>query len=103
AAACAGLGLDLHAVRAADLPHAPAEREALRALWERDARIEASALLVCLDDLDDPESTRAARAFVDGARSPTLISCREPLRIARPDSVRVFVERPTMAEQRTLW
>jgi len=103
AAACAASGLALHAVRAADLPASAAERDALRVLWERDARLERSAALVMFEDADDPESMRAARAFVESVEGPTLVWSREPVRTTRPDAVRFFVERPTMAEQRALW
>jgi hypothetical protein len=103
AAACAALGMSLHAVRAADLPSGPADREALLGLWEREARIERSAALLCVDDRDDHDALRAALAFAEGARTPTLVSTREPLRTSRPDTVRAFVERPTMAEQRAAW
>jgi hypothetical protein len=103
AAACAACGLALHAVRAADLPPAPAERDALRALWEREARLERSGVLVCFDERDDPEALRAAWAFIESVRGPLLVCSREPVRIGRPDTVRFFVEQPTMAEQRSLW
>ena len=44
AAACAELGLGLLAIRAADLPPAPAEREALARLWEREAVLSGAGL-----------------------------------------------------------
>src|SRR5262249_40191673 len=103
AAACAALGMALHAVRAADLPTAAADREALRGLWEREARLENSAAIVCIDDRDDHDTLRAVLSFVESSRSPTTGSAREPLRSSRPDAVRFFVERPTMAEQREAW
>jgi hypothetical protein len=103
AAACSANGLVLHAVRAADLPAAPAEREALLVLWEREARLEQSAALVQFDDGDDPEAMRAARAFIESVRAPLLVFSREPVRTTRPDIVRLFIERPTMSEQRALW
>ncbi len=100
---CAAQGLELHAVRAADLPANAGEREALRLLWDREVLLDRAVALVAFDDRDDPEALRAARAFIESAKGPLFILSREPVRTARLDAVRFFVEPPTMAEQRSLW
>ena len=58
--ACAALGMQLHVLRAADVPLAVAEREALARLWEREAALSSSALLL---DYDEPENSRAVLVF----------------------------------------
>ena len=103
AAACAALGMRPHAVRAADVPAAPAEREALARLWDREAVLGGSALLVEVDDGDAAESVRAAAVFAARLRGPVALAAREPPRTGARPAARVDVERPTPDEQRVLW
>ena len=103
AGACAALGLAPFAARAADLPAAPAEREALARLWEREAVLSGAALLVECDDGDPPETLRAATAFADRLRGPVLLAAREAPPPGRRAAVRVEAPRSAPAEQRALW
>ena len=103
AAAAAALGLLAWRTRAADLPRAPAERETLARLWERETVLSAAALLVELDDGDGPEVGRAAVAFAERLRAPAVVAAREPLHTALRPAVRVDVDRPPPAEQHALW
>jgi ATPase family associated with various cellular activities (AAA) len=104
AAACAALGVGLHSVRAADLPQSVAEREALQRLWEREAALQASALLL---DQEEHENPHAVLSFIEGLRGMIVVIGREPLRprersVMRP-VLRFDVDRPSAAEQRALW
>lgn len=104
AAAAAGRGgLALHALRAGDVPAAAAERETLARLWEREAVLAGSALLVEVDDGEGPEALRAAGTFAGRLRAPVLIAAREPLRAGGRAVARVDVDRPGEAEQAELW
>jgi hypothetical protein len=103
AAACGALGLRLHVMRAADVPLAAAEREALACLWEREAVLNGSALLVDADDLDSTDNTRAILAFVERTRGVLIVSSREPLRLRTRSALRLDVEKPDVGEQRGLW
>ena len=103
AAACAEVGLGLHAVRAADLPAPAAERESLARLWDREAVLGGSALLVELDDADPPETVRAAVAFAERLRGPVALAARDIPRTGQRPAARVEVEPPTSGEQRALW
>jgi AAA+ superfamily predicted ATPase len=103
AAACEALGLRLHAMRAADAPGGATDREALARLWEREAVLAAGALLVEAEDADGPDTVRAAAAFVERLRSPVLVAAREPPRAGARPWLRLDVEKPSPAEQRTLW
>ena len=86
AAACAALGLQVHALHAADLPHTAAERQALAHLWEREALLGGSALLLDCDALDSPDSLRTATAFLESVRGMVFVTSREPFH-TRPASL----------------
>jgi hypothetical protein len=98
--ACAEMGMQLRTLRAADAPQNVAEREALSRLWEREATLNHSALLV---ECDDVEKERAALSFLDHTRGFLLAASREPLRLRRRRVTRLEVNKPDAAEQRRLW
>ncbi|MFN2467000.1 MAG: ATP-binding protein [Gaiellaceae bacterium] len=102
AAASASCGLALCALRAADVPAAASEREALARLWERQALLGRSALLVGSDDGDGAEATRLAAALAARVGSPTALAGREPPQFASA-LVRLDVPMPTATEQEELW
>ncbi|HSL00273.1 MAG TPA: ATP-binding protein [Rubrobacteraceae bacterium] len=103
AAACASLGLGLYAMRAEDIPAAPAEREALARLWEREAVLSRSALLLDHDRTEGAESIRGATAFAEETQGMIFVSARDPVRSSRRRFVRLDVRGPSAAEQRSLW
>jgi SpoVK/Ycf46/Vps4 family AAA+-type ATPase len=100
ASACAALDLQLHVIRATDVPVAIAEREALARLWEREAVLSSSALLL---DYDEPENNRAVLAFLENVQSLLLVASREPLRLRKRQVLRLDVNKPSAAEQYSLW
>jgi hypothetical protein len=75
---CHALSLQLHLLRAADIPPAVAEREALARLWEREAALSSSALLL---NYDEPETSRATLSFLENVHGVLLVANREPLRL----------------------
>jgi len=97
------LGLATHSIAAADLAVHAVEREQLARLWEREAVLSSSALVIEVDDSDSPEAVRAAAAFAEKAATLVALAVREPLRIRRRPSVRVDVPRATPTEQQQLW
>ena len=99
-AACRSLGLDTHTMRAGDIPAQAAEREALIRLWEREAVLMGSALLLDAEEIETPGPTVS---FVDRIRSPLLIMLREPKRLGRGSAIRLEVTKPTVDEQSDLW
>lgn len=98
--ACAALGLQLYIIRASDVPVVIAEREALARLWEREAALSSSALLL---DYDEPENNRAVLSFLENVQGMHLVASREPLRLWRRQVVRLDVNKPSAAEQYSLW
>lgn len=97
---CAALGLRLHIMRAADVPQSVAEREALARLWEREAILLGSALLL---DQGEQEMTHAALSFIESLRGMLFVSARETLKARERAAFRVDVHKPSPAEQQTLW
>ena len=102
AAAAASCELALCVLHAADVPAAASEREALARLWQRQALLGRSALLIESDDADGAEATRLAAALAERLGSPVALAGREPPLAARP-LVRLEAELPTATEQEELW
>jgi hypothetical protein len=99
ALACEAAGIRLHRVPASELPPA-ADRELFARLWDRDAVLERSALLV---ECADAESRRAAAQFVDAASGLVFLVSREPVALRTRDVLRFDVTIPQASEQRSLW
>jgi len=92
-------GLQLHVLRAEDVPTGRHEQEAMAILWEREAVLLPSALLVAVSD-----AGASASAIRLAERLPTLlfIASEEPLRLRRRS--RCFpVHKPVPKEQKQLW
>jgi hypothetical protein len=99
AAACAALGLRLYAARAADLPSAPTEQEALARLWDREAVLSGGILF--LDRAGGKGD--AAPSLAERVRGVLFVAGREPLRPSGRPAVRLDVPRLGTAERRSLW
>jgi hypothetical protein len=100
AASCAALGLELHGMTAASVPADATERDLLTRLWEREAMLTRSALVL---EGDDGELAAPAAAFVDHVRSYLVLArCRLPARASRRIA-RFAVGKPTAAEQASVW
>ncbi|MEU1891417.1 ATP-binding protein [Streptomyces pristinaespiralis] len=103
AAAAAGRsGLGLYEMAAADIPAAPAERDRLARLWQREAILLPAALLVEFGDLDR-EQAAAADAFIESAAVPLVVSGQEPRPTARARGERVTVPPLDADEQLGVW
>jgi hypothetical protein len=91
------LGLELHELCASELPKAPAELDALSLLWQREALLLGSALLVdCGDD-----GVQAVGALLE--RLPGLVFAIARDAPAAGPRLRFEVSRPRASEQRALW
>jgi AAA+ superfamily predicted ATPase len=79
ATACSMSGLKLYMVSANALPTMPQEIEAFARLWEREAALSKSALLVDCDDLDlaDKEWSAVMSQFMKDMSGFLIVSCRE--------------------------
>jgi hypothetical protein len=100
--ACNQLGLQLHRIRAVDIPVAAAEREALARLWEREAFFSQSALLVDCHEFD-ATIQRVTLPFLESLQGMAIVTGHEPLDLQERSCLRLDVHKPTTAEQRELW
>ena len=103
AAASAVLGLRLYAIRAADVPAAAAEREALARLLEREVVLNGAALLLDCQEPEGPEGLRPAISLLERLRGMLIVTGREPLRARKRPLIRLDVNKPSTAEQQDLW
>jgi AAA+ superfamily predicted ATPase len=95
----AALGLALQVLRADDVPTGHAEIEALATLWEREAILLGSTLLVRCGA--DPLPAAAVR-FIEQVRGLVFVSASQPQPLERP-ALRFIVDKPDPAEQKRLW
>lgn len=98
--ACASAGLQLYVLRGGDIPSPVAEREALARLWEREATLSGSALLV---ECEESDNNRAAFSFMENMRGLLLAASREPLPLWKRQVIRLDVNKPSAEEQQSLW
>jgi ATPase family protein associated with various cellular activities (AAA)/winged helix domain-containing protein len=103
AAACATCGLDLYIMRAAEIPVGTGDRELLRRLWNREAMLTGSGLLLMVDGSENNETLRAAVAFVERAQGPLFVGGQEPLRLPHQTLPRFDIRKPDSREQGELW
>ena len=95
----AALGLTLQVLRADDVPTGHAEIEALGTLWEREAMLLGSALLV--SGGADPLPAAAVR-FIEQMHGLVFASADQAQPLARP-TLRFTVDKPNPVEQKRLW
>jgi AAA+ superfamily predicted ATPase len=95
----AALGLGLHILQAQDVPASHAEIEALATLWEREAMLLGSTLLVSCGK--DPLPATAVR-FIEQLRGLVFVSASQPQPLER-STLRFTVDKPNPAEQKRLW
>ena len=95
----AALGLTLQVLRAGDVPTGHAEIEALATLWEREAMLLGSTLLVSCGT--DPLPAAAVRS-IEPLRGLVFVSASQPQPLERP-SLRFTIDKPDAAEQKRLW
>ena len=100
--ACGRLGWQPYLLRAGDVPGAPAERDEVLRLWEREALLGQAALLVEYDG-SDPGVRGALEGFVDRLSTPGALSIADGARIGTRSCAPVEVPRPSPAEQRAIW
>jgi len=104
AAAAAMTGLQLHAIPAWALPAGAADIETLLRLWEREAVLNTSALLLeCDDDNHEPLSAVAITWLMETMRTPLIVSTRSSRKTAHRSTVLFEVDHPTRGEQADLW
>lgn len=99
-AACATTALQLHVIQGAEIPANATEREALSRLWEREAALSESALLV---DCETAEQQRTISSFLENTHSLLIVTTREALALNGRPSLSIDIPKPSTREQFTLW
>jgi hypothetical protein len=97
--AAARWGMRLHAIAGEDIPANPHELEALAALWEREAALLDSALLL---ECADAAPGAAPLRFIERIGGLTLLAVREAVALDRRD-LRFPVDKPGRRDQLRLW
>ncbi len=106
AAAAQLLGLEVSLMPAAAVPTAPAELDQLMRLWQREAALSDTILLIDCDDSDRHDAMREsaiARLVETGATGPLFISSRERRGPWQRPVISFDVDKPTNDEQRAIW
>ena len=99
------LGMNLHVLWAQALPTAPHDLEVLVRLWEREAVLSNSALLLDCHHVasGDPARESLVQRFLEQVKSPLILSGRERRRARHRPLVTYDVAKPTRQEQHRLW
>jgi ATPase family associated with various cellular activities (AAA) len=105
AAAGSEVGLDVYTVAAHHLPASPGELEGFARLWEREASLRPSALVVETEAVDraDPRAIGHVGRFLERTNGAVLLSTPDRWRPLRRDVRTVEIDKPTRDEQRAVW
>ena len=99
AGVAAELGLQLHILRAEDIPAGASERDAFAILWQRESVLLSSALLI---ECRDPANAAAVSRLAEHLSGLLFVSSQDPLELQR-GTLRFTVNKPAAPEQRRLW
>lgn len=102
---CTALGLNLCIVNAENIPSAPSQLDGFRRLWEREAFLAQSALLVDCSESDatDKPHNSAVTRFIETAGGMILLATMERRHPGQRRQVTFDIPLPPAAEQRALW
>ncbi len=103
-AACAKLELNLHSISASVIPGNMVEVNQFLRLWEREAVLNGSALLLDFEDLNQSQVNSTAIAhLIEKISSPLILASQERALTKQRALIYFDVEKPTTIEQRSLW
>ena len=104
-AACAKIRLSLHRMPAQGIPLDPREFNLLMRLWEREAVLSTSGLLLDCGELDTGDIAReqAILKWVEGVNGVLILAGCARRRARQRTMITFDVGRPTIQEQRVLW
>jgi AAA+ superfamily predicted ATPase len=103
--ACGLLGWNLHIMAADVMPIHANDMAELIQLWEREAILSNSALLLDCDEIDSNDLARenAIARMIENYRQPLIVTSRDRRHPRQRPFVTFDVTQPTPAEQRFLW
>jgi len=97
--ACQTMNLLLYYLNIEDIPDDSLESNALARLWQREAILDQTALLIKTSD----EKIDKLIKFINSISTPCIVSTRKPLELTQKLSLRIDVPPLTAAEQKNLW
>jgi hypothetical protein len=106
AAACSELGLNLNMVSAGSLPGTSDEIDDFIRLWEREAALSSSALLLDCNEIDltDKVHEKVINRLTERIRGALIISCKErQVNSQRRVVITIDILKLTVGEQRAIW
>ena len=103
--ACETLGMGVRVMPAETIPRPPAELELFVRIWEREAALSHSVLLLECDELDvsDLAAQATVKRLINTVRSPLLVSMRERRRAMDHSTLWFEVPKPAASEQVEVW
>ncbi len=105
AAACSALGLQVHMASAHALPSNSGELESLIRLWEREAALSTSVLLLDCDEMErsDAVRERTVARLIESTNGALIVTCRERRHTLRRPIITFDVAKPGALEQQSAW
>jgi hypothetical protein len=103
--ACDQFGVKMHRISDRSLPLEPRQLSDLARLWEREALLTASALLLECNQVDMVDTPREAAItrLVELIRGPLIITGQKRRNITNRSLLNLEVDKPTSTEQTILW
>ncbi len=104
-AVCSAIGWNLHVMAGDAIPIAFGEITELMRLWEREAFLSNSALLLDCDQVESSDGAResAIARIIENYSQPLLITSRDRRHPRQRPLITFEVEQPSSQEQRELW
>ncbi|HEY9711255.1 MAG TPA: ATP-binding protein [Oculatellaceae cyanobacterium] len=104
-AVCALLGYNLNVMYAHVLPPAPDDLNQLMQLWEREAVLSSSALLLDCDEVTQLDGARvnAIQELVESITTPLIVTTRDRIQVRQRPVITFDVPNLTKREQRAIW
>ncbi|MEM8603641.1 MAG: ATP-binding protein [Cyanobacteria bacterium P01_H01_bin.121] len=100
---CHNLNLQLHQLSGQDIPANVKDLRQLLRLWEREAILGSSALLLDCTDTDTAKHGEAIARLLEQIRSPLIITTRERIPNQKRTLLNIDVSKPSHAEQQHQW
>jgi hypothetical protein len=103
--ACAIMGINLRQMSAHVIPTNPGEVGALVRLWNREAALSNSLLMLVCDGIDATDTARdsCVRQVIDGINGAMFIVGHQKRNLDGRPTITFDVKRPTPEEQRNIW
>ena len=101
-ATCDELEIPRYVINGGQL-HANNDAQTILRLWEREAMLNGTALLIDAGSDMSPEVESSISQFAERFAGRLVIACRDPLRQVSRSGIVLDVQRPSMDEQRNIW